>query len=112
MRRFHGVLRTTENGNSLRASTTGENAVWIEGDGIGKVLPLLPQATRTLGLGAPASGTIRRQPGNKELLKDIGNGSFTQPYQCGCEDEARSVAIVRRIIKIGDSPGGKISADI
>jgi len=111
-RRFHGILQTSEDENSRRGNTTRENAAWIEDDGIEEAFLLLSRAARTLGLGAPASGTIRRQPGNKELLKDIGDGSFTEPYQCGCEDEARSVAIVRRIIKIGDSPGGKISADI
>jgi len=64
-----------------------------------------------LGLGWGASREIRCQLRDNKFLKDIGYSRFPNPDQCGREHQSDSVAIVRWIVEIRDSPGGEISED-
>src|SRR5215469_1613513 len=69
------------------------------------------QVRSGLGLGPRARRKVWRQLWDDKLLKDIGHGRFPNPDQGVREYYPRSVSIIRGIVQIGDSSGGKIPDD-
>jgi len=47
-----------------------------------------------------------------KLLEDTGDGTFTEPGQRGSEHQARSIAIARWVIEIGDPSCSKAPENI